>query len=57
MGLGGLAVGSTAAVINNSQGDDRAASVILNLVTGTLLGTGLAAAAGLVGYNHNKDPH
>ena len=45
-GIGGLAVGSTSAIINNSQGDDRDANVIINPVTGTLVGNGLAAGAG-----------
>ena len=57
LGLGALATGSTAAVINNSQGDDRDANLILNPVTGTLVGTGLAAGAGgLVGYNLSNAP-
>lgn len=57
LGLGALASGSTAAVINNSQGDDRDANLILNPVTGTLVGTGLAAGAGgLVGYNLSNAP-
>lgn len=57
LGLGGLAVGSTAAVINNSQGDDRDANIILNPVTGAVVGTGLAAGTGgLIGYHLNNTP-
>ena len=57
LGLGALATGSTAAVINNTQGDDKDANIILNPVTGTLVGTGLAAGAGgLVGYNLSNTP-
>ena len=57
LGLGGLAAGSTAAVINNSQGDDQDANIIINPVTGTLVGTGLAAGAGgLTGFYMNNTP-
>lgn len=57
LGLGGLAVGSTAAVINNSQGDDQDANVLINPVTGTLVGTGLAAGVGgLTGFYMNNTP-
>lgn len=57
LGLGGLAVGSTAAVINNQQGDDRDANLILNPVNGSLVGTGVAAGlGGLTGYTLNNTP-
>ena len=57
LGLGALATGSTAAVINNSQGDDQGADIIVNPVTGTLVGTGLAAGAGgLAGFYMNNTP-
>ena len=57
LGLGGLAAGSTAAVINNQQGDDRDANVILNPVTGAVVGTGIAAGlGGLTGYHLTNAP-
>ena len=57
LGLGGLAVGSTAAVINNQQGDDEDANLILNPVTGALVGTGIAAGGGgLAGFYMNNTP-
>ena len=57
LGLGGLAAGSTAAVINNSQGDDQDANVIINPVTGTLVGTGIAGGlGGLTGFYMNNTP-
>ena len=57
LGLGGLAAGSTAAVINNSQGDDQDANVIVNPVTGTIVGTALAGGAGgLTGFYMNNTP-
>ncbi|QNJ25148.1 hypothetical protein SynSYN20_00806 [Synechococcus sp. SYN20] len=57
LGLGALASGSTAAVINNSQGDDRDANVIVNPVTGTVVGTGIAAGlGGLTGYHLSNAP-
>lgn len=57
LGLGGLAIGSTAAVINNQQGDDRGPNLILNPVTGSLVGTGIAAGlGGLTGYTLNNTP-
>ena len=37
LGIGGLAVGSTAAVINNSQSHDQDANVIINPFPGTLV--------------------
>ena len=50
------AAGSTAAVIN-SQGDDRDANVLINPVTGTLVGTGLAGGlGGLTGYTLTNTP-
>lgn len=57
LGLGALASGSTAAVINNTQGDDRDANIVLNPVTGTLVGTGIAAGlGGLTGYHLTNAP-
>ena len=57
LGLGALATGSTAAVINNRQGDDKNANIILNPVTGAVVGTGLAAGAGgLAGFYMNNTP-
>lgn len=57
LGLGALATGSTAAVINNTQGDDRDANLIVNPVTGTVVGTGIAAGlGGLTGYHLSNAP-
>ena len=57
LGLGALASGSTAAVINNSQGDDHDANVIVNPVTGAVVGTGIAAGlGGLTGYHLTNAP-
>jgi hypothetical protein len=57
IGLGGLAAGSTAAVINNQQGDDKDSSIILNPVTGAVVGTGIAAGlGGLTGYHLTNAP-
>ena len=57
LGIGGLAVGSTAAVINNSQSHDQDANVIINPFPGTLVGNELAAGAGnLAGFQMSNTP-
>ena len=52
LGLGALASGSTAAAIKNTQGDDRDAKVIINPVTGAVVGTGIAAGLGELTGDH-----
>ena len=58
LGLGGLAIGSTATVNRNSQSDDQDVNILINPVTGTLVKTGIAGGLGrLIGYqSRNNSP-
>ena len=56
LGMSALATGGTAALINVQQGDDNG-NVLINPVTGTVVGTGVAAGmGGLTGYALSSGP-